>query len=315
MREEPARINHNALRASACERRGRGGARLWLTRSTHLMQERFGPCGMLVAVGELQPFTFHLAPELARSGFARLHGVPAAFRRSFQAFSDFGRHSPIKPVGSDGSAGKKSAGNCPSFFRARPLPPHARHLAQNRAPRLRKRLLAGRLVLGVVGLTRTSQGRDGRFHRRPPVAGKFFGGSNRGRRRLAVKQRGGALWPGSSGADPRLDLGIEREPGTVDVLRARAGAAGRRRKRKRGCAQHEERADAHGLISRSVVAVIVNSIDMAFLLSVWPTGGLAVTSAYSGLSSPKREGLARSDRNALSIRRADDPAGAWCAVA
>src|SRR6266436_8060918 len=92
------------------------------------MQERFGPCGMLVAVGELQPFPFHLAPELARSGFARPHGDPAAFGGSFQAFSDFGRHSPIKPVGSDGSVGKKSGGNCPSFFRARPLPPHARHL-------------------------------------------------------------------------------------------------------------------------------------------------------------------------------------------
>jgi hypothetical protein len=63
-----------------------------------------------------------------------------------------------------------------------------------------------------------------------------------------------------------LDLGIEREPGTVDVLRARAGAAGQRRKRKRGCAQREERANTHGLISRSVVAVIVNSIDMAFSL-------------------------------------------------
>jgi hypothetical protein len=77
---------------------------------------------MLVAVGELQPFTFHLAPELARSGFAGLHGVPAAFRSAFQAFSDFGRHSPIKPVGSDGSAGKKRAGDCPSLLRARLLP-------------------------------------------------------------------------------------------------------------------------------------------------------------------------------------------------
>jgi hypothetical protein len=86
------------------------------------MQQRFGPCGMLVAIGELQPFPFHLAPELARSGFARLHGVSTAFRSSFQAFSDFGRHSPIKPVGSDSSAGKKSAGDCPSFFRARLLP-------------------------------------------------------------------------------------------------------------------------------------------------------------------------------------------------
>ena len=105
-----------------------------------------------------------------------------------------------------------------------------------------------------------------------------------------MKQRGGALWPGSSGADPRLDLGIEREPGTVDVLRARTSAAGQRRKRKRGCAQHEERADTHGLISRSVVAVIMDSIDMAFRLSVWPTGRPAVTSAYSGLSSPMREG-------------------------
>ena len=225
------------------------------------MQQRFGPCGMLVAIGELQPFPFHLAPELARSGFARLH------------------------VGSDGQHREKERRGLPVIF---PRPPvasaTARHLTQERAARLRKCLLAGGLVLGVVGFARTRQGRDGRFHRRPPVAGKFFGGGNRGRRRLAVKQRGGALRPGSSGADPRLDLGIEREPGTVDVLRARTSAAGQRRKRKRGCAQHEERADTHGLISRSVVAVIVKSIDMAFLLSVWPTGRPAVISAYSGLS-------------------------------
>src|ERR1700682_2080781 len=98
MREASARIDHDALRTSACAHPRRGGPGLWLAQSTHLMQKRFGPCGMLVAIGELQPFPFHLAPELARSGFARLHGVPAAFRSSFQAFSDFGRHSPIKPV-------------------------------------------------------------------------------------------------------------------------------------------------------------------------------------------------------------------------
>jgi hypothetical protein len=94
---------------------------LWLAKPTHLMQQRFGSCGMLVAVGELQPFPFHLAPELARPGFARPHGVPAAFRSSIQAFSDFGRHSPIKPVGTDGSTGKNPAGECPSSLRRPPV--------------------------------------------------------------------------------------------------------------------------------------------------------------------------------------------------
>src|SRR5882757_2873037 len=86
MREEPARINHNALRASACERRGRGGARLWLAKSTHLMQQRFSPCGMLVAVGELQPFTFHLAQNSRDPGSR----VRMAFRRLSEALP---RHS------------------------------------------------------------------------------------------------------------------------------------------------------------------------------------------------------------------------------
>jgi hypothetical protein len=190
------------------------------------------------------------------------------------------------------------------------LPQPLRQVPRDRALRLRKRVLAGGLVLGVVRFTRTSQSRDSRFHRRPPFAGMFFRSRNRGRRRLAVEQRGHALRLGSSGADSRLDLGVELDPRTVDVLRARTGSAGERRKRKRGCAEHKERADTHGLVSRIVAAVIVNSIDMAFLLSVWPTWRPAVTRAYSGLSSPLREGLVRIDRNAVCIRSADDPAEA-----
>ena len=94
-------VASDALCASACERRGRGGVSLWLAQSPDLMQERFGPRGMLVAVGELEPFAFHLPPKLSRSGFARPHGVPAAFGGSFQAFCDFRRHSPITPASLD----------------------------------------------------------------------------------------------------------------------------------------------------------------------------------------------------------------------
>ena len=59
--------------------------------TTDLLQEHFGPGGVLIVICELEPLPLYLPPELSALRVGRLHRIPATLGRLPQAFSYFGQ--------------------------------------------------------------------------------------------------------------------------------------------------------------------------------------------------------------------------------
>jgi hypothetical protein len=96
---------------------------------------------------------------------------------------------------------------------------------------VRKGSLAGDPIIDTIRFTSTSEGRHSRLDWQPNVNKPFLGPRDRTRCRLMVEQGYRALGRGPPGSNPCLDFGIDLDPCTVDVLRARAGETRVRRER------------------------------------------------------------------------------------
>jgi hypothetical protein len=85
-----------------------------------------------------------------------------------------------------------------------------------------KGLLACVPVICPVCFVSPCQSADGRFHRRPASAERFFSCRDRARRWLIMEQPYHALRRRSPGCDSRLNLGIDLDPRSINILRAGA---------------------------------------------------------------------------------------------